>query len=126
MAFSAWRGFSENRAFAARGQQAVVDPIERYTTRTETTTQLGVKVNEQSRNSAELFFRDGTGRRVRISRVLPDEVLAKFTAGTPVYVEYLPEAPETARLAGTSARPSLGAAVAVVAAALTALLWRRI
>lgn len=126
MAFAAWSGFTENRAFAARGQRALVEPIAQYTTRTTTTKNpIGVTVNEQSANSAELFFTDGAGRRVRISRFLPDDVLAKFTAGSPVYVDYLPDAPQGARFAGTSARSFLPAVAGVVTVALTALLWRR-
>ncbi len=124
--YATWDGFVENRAFAARGRRVLADPVAAYTARTTTTTNpVGMVVNEQTSNSAELFFRIDGGRRVRVNRVLPDDVLAKLTAGADVYLEYLPDAPESARFEGDT-RPSFstaGAALLVVAA--TVVFWKK-
>lgn len=126
LTFAAWDGFAENRAFAARGRRVLADPVAAYTARTTTTTNpVGMVVNEQTSNSAELFFRIDDGRRVRVNRVLPDDVLARLKAGADVYLEYLPEAPESARFEGDT-RPSFstaGAALLVVAA--TVVFWKK-
>lgn len=123
--FAGWDGFAENRAFAARGQRVLVDPIEAYTARTSTTTQLGVVVNEQTSNSAELFFHIDDGRRVRVNRVVPDDVLARLMAGADVYMEYLPDAPESARFEGEARAAFAPAAAGLLVAAATIVFWRK-
>lgn len=123
--FAGWDGFTENRAFAARGRRALVDPIEGYTERTTTTRQLGVAVNERTSNTAELFFHVDDGRRVRVNRVVPDDVLPKLVAGADVYLEYLPENPEGARFAGYTRAPLGATAAGLAALAITIVLWRK-
>ena len=124
--FAGWDGFTENRAFADRGRRALVDPVEGYTARTTTTTNpVGMVVNEQTSNSAELFFHIDDGRRVRVNRVVPDDVLPKLVAGADVYLEDLPEDPEGARFAGYARAPLGATAAGLLALAVTVLLWRK-
>lgn len=126
IAFSlSWTGFTENRAFEAHGQRALVEPPAQYAERTTTTTKLGVEVGESKLHTADLSFTTQDGQRIQVHRGIPDDVLAAFRSGADVYLEYLPGSPTTTRLEGHAARPLLPAAIGLGIAGLTGLLWRR-
>lgn len=123
--YASWDGLAENRAFDAQGARALVEPPEGYTVTTTTTTNLGVKVGESERNSAKVAFTTRDGRRITVNRVLPDEVLAAFRAGSEVFVEYLAEEPTTTRFLGHASRPLLPALLGLLVVALTWFFWRK-
>jgi hypothetical protein len=123
--FSAWNWNDENKSFKRDGKITTVVPLRSYTQTTETKTKFGIVTGQTTRNSAEIEFISADGSHWKVNRNLSDENLAKFKAGEPVLVEYLPLHPYGARFVGETGHP-LGAAMAgLVIAALTALFWGR-
>lgn len=115
----------ENRAFLSHGRQALAQPITRYMETTTTKKKLGIKVGESVTHSAEIFFTTLDKQRIKVNRNMPDDVFKLFVTGSRVYVEYLPESPGTARFVGHSASPFMSASLALIAAGLTVIFWRR-
>ncbi len=126
MFFSAWNAWQTNQAFSARGQQALVEPMEEYTETITTRKKLLIKIGESTSHSAELAFTTASGQRIGVNMSLPDDILARFLDAEDVHMEYLPEAPEQARFAGETSSPITLALSGLAALAGTILLWKKL
>lgn len=125
MFVSAWDGWQTNQAYAARGQKALIEPLGEYTETTTTKKKLFIKVGESKSHSADLAFTTAEGQRVTINRNLSDEMLGRFLEGEDVYMEYLPEAPGTARFAGDTSSPVKAVLFGLLVLAIAIVLWKK-
>jgi hypothetical protein len=125
MFFGSWNGFVENQQFKSHGQKALIEPLEGYTETTTTKKKLGITISEYKSHSAELFFLTQDKQRIKVNKVIPDELLKQFLAGEAVYIEYLPESPTLTRFPGQSLSPFLAAVLGLLSLAITYFLWRK-
>lgn len=125
MFVSASDGWQTNQAFSARGQQALVEPMQEYTETTKIKKKFSIEVDESISHSAELAFTTASGQRISVKKNLPDDILARFLEGEDVYVEYLPEDPKRARFAGETSSPIGLALLGLAVLTGTALFWKK-
>jgi hypothetical protein len=122
---ASWNGAVENDRFDRVGERALIQPFAEYTETTTVKTKLGIETGRSTSQSAMLTFTMQGGQQVTVNRNLPDDVFAKFAAGEPVYMEYLPDSPTTTRFEGRTARPFLLALLGLAAAFGTYFFWKR-
>lgn len=125
MFFGAWSGFVENQQFKNHGQKALIEPIEGYFETNTTKKKLGITISKYKSYSAELFFLTRDKQRIKVIKVIPDELLKQFLAGEAVYIEYLPESPTLTRLPGQSSSPLLLIAFGLLTFAITYFFWQK-
>jgi hypothetical protein len=125
MFFGAWDGWQTNKAYAARGQKALIEPLGEYTETTTTKKKFFIKTSESKSHSAELAFTTGAGQHITVNRDLSDDILQRFLDGDDVYMEYLPDEPRTARFAGQTSSPITAALFGIVVLAATILFWKK-
>ena len=83
-------------AFSDRGKSALVEPIDSYVEETET----GRRGVQTKKKRVELCYTVGSGDRVCVKRLVPDDYLDGLLKSRPTYIEYLPDSPRTQRLPG--------------------------
>jgi hypothetical protein len=120
-----WSGAKVNHQFSDHGQRAVAEPLDRYMETTTVKKKLGITVSETTSKSAEVFFTTADHQRIKVNRHLPDKEFARFSAGEPVYIEYLPEEPGSVRFMGHSESPWLCGLLGVIALIIAKVFWRK-
>jgi hypothetical protein len=123
--FATVNNFKTDRAFADHGKRALAEPPEGYTVTTTTKKKLGITMSESQEKSAHVTFITESGDFATMNRKLPDEILAKFEAGEPVYVEYLPENLELARYEGQGVSWTGSLFFTLLICGATALFWKK-
>jgi hypothetical protein len=123
--YTAWEQAGKNAEFDRQGEKALIQPFSEYTETTTVRTKLGIEVGRDVSQSAVLEFTTAAGDRVAVNRKLPKDVFEKFSAGQPVYMEYLRERPSINRFEGHPAQPLITALLGLAFAVGGWFFWKR-
>ena len=101
--FLTFKGFSDKAkddAFDSRGEMVLLEPVKQFDVIKHTTKKDHHTTRSSTSYQATMGFNTKTGQHITVKRKMPKQIYNDLNNGKDVYIQYLPEDPQTTRFKG--------------------------
>ena len=101
--FLTFQGFADkakDNAFDSRGEMALLEPVKQFDVIKHTTKKDHHTTRSSTSYRANIEFNTKNGRHIMVKRKMPKQIYNDLNNGKDVYIQYLPEDPQTTRFKG--------------------------